>query len=77
MFKRNNILYEVGDIVIVCWGDKQGTHEARGRLVQVKSDIRPPYTKPYIKFIVETSGRIKDRLSFALNNDLHIEKVEV
>ena len=77
MFKRNNILYEVGDIVIVCWGDKNGTHEARGRLVQVKSDIRPPYTKPHIKFIVETSGRINDLLSFVLNNALYIEKVEV
>ena len=77
MFKRNNILYEVGDIVIVCWGDERGTHEARGRLVQVKSDIRPPYTKPHIKFIVETSGRINDLLSFVLNNALYIEKVEV
>ena len=75
MFKRNDILYEVGDIVIVCWGDKNGTHEARGRLVQVKSDIRPPYTKPYINFDERLWSRVNERLSFALNNDLHIEKV--
>ena len=75
MFKRNNILYEVGDIVIVCWGDERGTHEARGRLVQVKADIKPPYEKPYIKFVVVEAGKAKQRLSFVLTNDLHIEHV--
>ena len=75
MFKRNDILYEVGDIVIVCWGDERGTHEARGRLVQVKADIKPPYEKPYIKFVVVEAGKAKQRLSFVLTNDLHIEHV--
>ena len=72
MFKRENILYEVGELVIVCWSDEKGNHEARGRLVQVKTDIKPPYTKPHIKFII--SGRDNSRFSFVLTNDLYIQK---
>ena len=41
MFKRNNELYTVGDIVIVCWTDINGINkQIRGRLIQVKTDLK-------------------------------------
>ena len=75
MFQKHNELYSVGEIIRVCWHDKSGNHEARGRLVQVKADIKPPYEKPYIKFVVVEAGKAKQRLSLVLTNDIHLEHV--
>jgi len=79
MFKVAGELYEVGDIVVVCWSKYETNNEVRGRLVEVKTDINRQ-SQPRIKFIV--SGRLAgdsknkkpERLSFVLTDDLYIQK---
>lgn len=76
MFRFNDDLFCVGEIVILCWPGSNGkTQETRGRLIEIKQDIKPPYERARIKFIIETSGKVKERLSFVLRRDMHIQKV--
>ena len=80
MFKRNNILYEVGDIMIVCWADSSGVnHQVRGRLIQVKTDLKKDL-KSETRFVVAGSGKKSkntpaEKFTFKLTNDIHVEKV--
>lgn len=78
MFKRENILYEVGDIIVVCWSKYGINNEVRGRLVEVKTDINKQL-QPRIKFIVNgylgsSKNKKPERLSFVLTDDLYIQK---
>lgn len=80
MFKRNNILYEVGEIVIVCWTDAAGINQqVRGRLIQVKTDLKRDL-KSETRFVVARSGKKTkntpaEKFTFKLENDIYIEKV--
>ena len=80
MFKRNNELYTVGDIVIVCWTDINGINkQIRGRLIQVKTDLNRDL-KSETRFVVAGSGKkVKntpaEKFTFKLTNDIHVEKI--
>lgn len=80
MFKRNNELYTVGDIVIVCWVDLNGINkQVRGRLIQVKTDLKRDL-KSETRFVVAGSGKKTnntpaEKFTFKLENEIYIEKV--
>ena len=80
MFKRNNELYTVGDIVIVCWTDTNGVNrQIRGRLIQVKTDLKRDL-KSETRFVVAGSGKKTkntpaEKFTFKLTNDIHVEKI--
>jgi len=77
MFKRNNELYEVGDILIVCWTDSTGKNrEVRGRLVTVKTELKKDLKSETSFSISEYKKGHTDRFNFKLKNELHIEKVD-
>lgn len=80
MFKRNNELYTVGDILIVCWTDSNGVNkQVRGRLIQVKTDLKRDL-KSETRFVVAGSGKKAkntpaEKFTFKLTNDIHVEKI--
>jgi len=80
MFKRNNEIYEVGDILIVCWQDSAGINrQVRGRLIQVKTELKKDL-KSDTKFVIsgynkKQKGNHAERFNFKLENDVYIEKV--
>ena len=80
MFKRNNEIYEVGDILIVCWEDSAGINrQVRGRLIQVKTELKKDL-KSDTKFVISVynknqKGNHAERFNFKLENDVYIEKV--
>ena len=80
MFKRENILYEVGDILIVCWTDSAGINrQVRGRLIQVKTELKKDL-KASTAFVISgynknQKGSHSERFNFKLENDIYIEKV--
>jgi len=80
MFKVAGELYEVGDIVVVCWSKYESNHEVRGRLVGVKTDLNKQH-QPRVKFIIsgclaaDCGHKKPERLSFVLTDDLYIQKV--
>lgn len=80
MFKRNNELYTVGDILIVCWTDSNGVNkQVRGRLIQVKTDLKRDL-KSETRFVVAGSGKKTkntpaEKFTFKLKNEIYIEKV--
>ena len=80
MFKRDNILYEVGDILIICWCDYAGINrQVRGRLIQVKTALKKDL-KSATSFVISgynknQKGNHAERFNFKLENDIYIEKV--
>ena len=79
MFKRENILYKVGDILIVCWTDSAGINrQIRGRLIQVKTELKKDL-KSATSFVISVynkhqKGNHSKRFNFKLENDIYIEK---